>query len=154
MLIIVEGSNKVGKSTMISKLVKMHNVHSVYNRGIMDLMVDKEKESVISAMAMLSVVNSIGGQNVIFDRFHLSEYIYGVRNRGYENKAMFQVVDKELSEMEDVLLIVLTSDYKHIEDIGKEYCHEYYMQIQEEFKEAFYRSRIKHKLMLRLEDVV
>ena len=153
MLIIVEGSNKVGKSTIINKLAKLHNVSTIYNRNILKEMVDPKQEAYISAIAMLDVIKSVSKtQNIILDRFHLSEYVYGYLKRGYDNSELFRKIDTEISNM-DCLLVLVTSDYKHLEEIGKQQFLDEYNYIQRMLIATFYTSKIKDKLMIKLEDV-
>lgn len=151
MIIVVEGSNRVGKSTIIKKLAKMHNVSTIYNRDIRSEMKDCEQEGYISALAMLDALEATSDSaNVILDRFHLSEFVYGLKYRSYLSERMLSVIDKRLADM-GALLILVTSDYKHLQNESEDKIQEY-MSIQELFKDAYTGSRM-NKIQIRLEEV-
>lgn len=150
MLIIVEGSNRVGKSALISKLVKMYGVEKVYNRNINAAMKDRQQESFIAANAMLDVAELAKNQNIIFDRFHLSEYIYGAADRGYIGLHEFNQIDERLSKM-DCMLVVVTSKYEH--EAAQKFDLPRWVSLQYSFKAMYKASKIKDKIQICLEEI-
>ena len=131
MILIVEGSNRAGTTTLISHLVehmKEHNipVMSYRKRYAIDDEVDDETtfDSVMKAtnQRMLAEVNLLTciDENFpepiyIFDRFYLSELIYGRYYRGYNNLEMLQI-ERILRDAGAKLLFV-TSKYEHIKPL-------------------------------------
>ena len=149
MIIVFEGSNKVGKSTIISKFEKMHNVTKIYNRELMEIMRNVKQESFIAANAMLDVLIPLSKkQNIILDRFHLSEYVYGFLSRGYDCSAETEAIDKRLADA-GALLVLVTSEYTHIQDMEKALE---YGKIQSQFLTAWRHSRMD-KVQIRLEEI-
>lgn len=150
MLIIFEGANKAGKSSIIRNFSEIESVYSIYNRDILKEMNDVKQETYISALAMLGIIKDINpDKSIILDRFHLSEIVYGKRVRDYDNYNMW-IIDDMLAAM-DCMLITVKSQYNHIKDVAK---LEEYFEIQEEFIKLHKQSRIKNKMLITLEDIL
>lgn len=142
MILIVEGSNKVGKTTFIEKLTEKleeldFNVF-VENRRIAKNKCDITKETmayetIYDFNKALELEEQNEGKNFIFilDRSYLSEMIYGKLYRKYDNEAL-SILDTFISRTKSVCQLLITSNYNHIEE-GKE--KDRYMHIQEKFKD-------------------
>ena len=97
MIIIVEGISRVGKTTLCNKLknkfgfpIYKHNNKIVDYSKMKD---DVEKEKM---MCMIDVYKTIPS-NIIFDRFHFSNAVYGILLRNYDkNRALNNI--KEIEE--------------------------------------------------------
>ena len=124
MILIIEGSNKAGKSTLINELKKFHGVHA-RNSRILNNDTNKDFCSSINMelmnarmeaeVQMLEDLEDLISEDVlIFDRFHLTEYVYGFKFRGYTNTKMIEF-DKRLADL-NAKLILMRSDYEHIEN--------------------------------------
>jgi len=149
MLTIFEGSNRVGKTSIIKKLDPFGKAIIINNRWINDLMVDRQQESLISAMSMLDVIEAAKETDFILDRFHLSEYIYGIMQRGYTNEKMFSIIDERLASWgPNVLLVLVHSDYMHVSSVPG---LEMWKSIQRQFNVAYDRSKIENKMVIKLE---
>lgn len=152
MLVIIEGSNKTGKTTGCMEIVKKRkDIFYINNRYVLDLMVDKiytdvrKKEAYLSSLSMLSLLDELDkleDKIYLLDRFHLSELVYGKVERNYENEYMYKI-DDELSKFKNIKLILLTSKYNYVEDNIelKKLC-----EIQDEFIKEFSGSKIKNKI--------
>lgn len=130
MILIVEGSNKVGKTTFINALanileadgirVEIQNKRPAKNNEYevtKEKMADITKDDFINALRK-SLANVNYNHVYIFDRSYISEYVYGKKYRGYENDEVLKL-DKFISEIPFVEQILLCSTYTHIEDNAK-----------------------------------
>ena len=99
MILIVEGSNKVGKTTFINTLanileadgirVEIQNKRPAKNNEYevtKEKMADITKDDFINALRK-SLANVNYNHVYIFDRSYISEYVYGKKYRGYERES-------------------------------------------------------------------
>jgi thymidylate kinase len=102
-IIIVEGIDRVGKTTLVNKIVNNSNykkfkpLNNTKNRT-------KEIETE-KIFATLSTLKLLKNDYIIFDRFHISEFVYGYVERGYVNKDCGKV-DKILGGLNSLLIYV------------------------------------------------
>lgn len=68
----------------------------------------------------------------VFDRFHISELVYGEAFRGYTNDLMLKVGN--FLDLMDAKILYMKSDFKHIDDKYKALEYE---ALQSRFNEAF-----------------
>ena len=120
-IIIVEGVDRVGKTTLCEKLEDELG----YKRFRDDFRYyGNYKQKSINTEKINTLMNLIEGgfiDNIILDRFHLTEYVYGDIERGYENKDMLDI-DTRLSKLDNVLLVYIspTDVEKSSEQHGKD----------------------------------
>ena len=140
MILIVEGANRAGKSTMIGMLQKLAENSGVefqlYNGRI-----NNNEHVGISPEGMFAYAKSVisdllkedtNEKLIVFDRFHISEFVYGEAFRGYTNRNM-QKIDDMLRVMESKVLY-MKSNFEHVEDRHKALEYE---ALQNRFDEAF-----------------
>ena len=140
MILIVEGANRAGKSTMIDYLKKLADNSGVefvlYNERI-----NKNEHAGATPEGMYAYAKNIIGdllkqdtnENlIVFDRFHISEFVYGEAFRGYTNDLMFKVGD--FLQLMDAKILYMKSDFKHVTDRHKALEYE---ALQSRFNEAF-----------------
>lgn len=115
MIVVVEGIDRVGKTTLCNKLSKTFGYKvfkhdgSEFDYSLMDNTNETDK------MYQLIELMKLTGGDIIFDRFHLSEFAYGVVNRFYDvNKAYENMlfIDDVLSKTESLLIKVKPVDIK------------------------------------------
>lgn len=145
MIVIVEGIDRVGKTTLCNKLKEELNIpiHKCNNAFVKTKDMDNYNESdkIIITYQILKETNS----SIILDRNYLSDYVYGTLERKYnENDANknFNIIDDFVSEIEDVFLILVKSTdiNRSSEEHGKD------LSKHEEMFENIYRiSKIKNK---------
>jgi nicotinamide riboside kinase len=154
MILVVEGANKVGKSTIINNLKLIYgeeNVINVYER-------QEHNEILQRGRKMFKYVNfAVGLSNIryleilekmdptklyILDRFHLTELVYGEFYRRYNAFDTFVELDTLLSKANAKLFLV-QSKFNHIKDIDEIVR---LTAIQDYMKVAFEKSTIKGKL--------
>lgn len=69
---------------------------------------------------------------IVFDRFHISEFVYGEAFRGYTNDLMLNIGD--FLRLMDAKILYMKSDFKHVTDRHKALEYE---ALQSHFNEAF-----------------
>lgn len=104
MIIIVEGIDRVGKTTLANMISKECNYplfkdNPKYNTIYTDKTINSEK---INLLLNLMEINAL--QNIILDRGHFTEFVYGIVDRDYVNDDVWGF-DERLAELDNVLLI-------------------------------------------------
>ena len=140
MILIVEGANRTGKSTMIDMLQKLAENSGVefelYNSRI-----NNNEHVGITPKGMYAYAKGVisdllkedtNEKLIVFDRFHISELVYGEAFRGYTNEYMLKI-DGFLDLM-DAKILYMKSDFEHVEDRHKALEYE---ALQNHFDEAF-----------------
>ena len=140
MILIVEGANRTGKSTMIDYLKKLADnmgIEFIYYNG----RINKNEHAGTTPEGMYAYAKSVisdlmkedsKDKLIVFDRFHISEFVYGEAFRGYTNEYMLKV-DGFLDLM-DAKILYMKSDFKHVTDRHKALEYE---ALQSRFNEAF-----------------
>lgn len=144
MIIIVEGIDRVGKTTLCNKISEELNVPIYKHIGDFSYhRMDNDNET--DKMLQIIEVCRLTDSSIIFDRFHLTDFVYGEIERNYNiDKATqnFKEIDDMLSKMEDVFLIeVLPTDIKRS---SKEHGKDLSIY-NDEFKQLYIHSKIKNK---------
>ena len=140
MILIVEGANRAGKSTMIGMLQKLAENSGVefelYNNRI-----NKNEHAGITPEGMYAYAKSVisdllkedtNEKLIVFDRFHISEFVYGEAFRGYTNNLMLKVGN--FLDLMDAKILYMKSNFKHVTDRHKALEYE---ALQSHFNEAF-----------------
>lgn len=97
MILILEGPNKCGKTTLADFLVRNYRFKYHKNRKWYDIEkaigVSEQKKYAEGAITAISEMFKFFDkkQNYIIDRHHWTEYAYGLANRGYVSKMFFEV---------------------------------------------------------------
>ena len=111
MLIIVEGIDRVGKTTLCNmlkdklgfKIYKHKNDNFNYSKMDNDNETDK-------MLQLLDLYEQIGNDaNIVFDRFHWSDFVYGkIERKYYEIKAInnLHIIEKKLKEVNAIIIFV------------------------------------------------
>ena len=146
MIIIIDSIDRVGKTTLANKLAERLNAriykHSIKNGDYSEM---KDDSETCAMFALINLANVYRDQITIFDRFHLSNTIYGMIKRNYDvvtSSRNFNAVDSALSEFDDVYLIKVNptdidrSSMEHGSDLRPYY---------ELFNKLFANSKIKNK---------
>ena len=153
MVLIVEGSRKTGKTTFIGELNKFtvnggHKVIPIRDRKLQNLNVNQEQANYISCTQLLAAVRSIeealGKETlIVFDRFHISELVFGEKLRGYQNLGMYKI-DNELANMQAKLLLFESeTNVRRMKPNEKPYA--------EEFRQHFKESCLNDKALVCLD---
>lgn len=143
-IIIIEGIDRVGKTTLATKIKEHLGCKSFKDNYAVDF--NKiSNEAIETKFAMLlQTLPLIGG--VVVDRFHMTEYVYN-KFRGKEFP-MYEEIDKQLADLDVILILVYSEDIKRSsEEHGSDLSlHE------KEFMELFFKSKIKQKCFIKYSD--
>lgn len=118
MIIIFEGTRKSGKTTTIQKLSEFCkgfniNVYRFYDREMLNVKgLDLRQASYVSCLQFINAAKAIEEVDkdaiITFDRFHVSEIVFGMHYRNYYSFEMSDI-DKKLSHM-DVTMLTFVSN--------------------------------------------
>lgn len=150
---IIEGIDRLGKSTLVKNMLNELGYHQVihlakpkiiekYTKESGDPLQRFQYEQYINYFEMLRAPNL----NLIFDRGHLGEVVYSPIYRKYSGDYVYE---EEATLGDDVCLILLTtSDFNFLVDDGESYNWANKEKEQEAFIEAFHRSNIRNKKII------
>lgn len=98
MILIVEGIDRVGKSTFIRRLEERLDYKEFRPRqDIFERTKDCETAKCFVTLEALRIFDECN-IDIVIDRFHISEYVYGMIDRKYLNLNM-KWIDNDLSKM-------------------------------------------------------
>lgn len=112
MIIVVEGIDRVGKTTLCKKLSEKTGYPIFKNQPVFR---EREQSTEIELMNQLVSIAEYTAVDMILDRFHLSEFVYGYINRGYVNGSVMSI-DERLSKLGAWLIVVSPTDVKRSSD--------------------------------------
>ena len=145
MIIIVEGIDRVGKTTLVNKLkestgfpVFKHD-GSFFDYSKMDNM--NETDKMVQLLEFAKVTNK---PSVIFDRFHASDFVYGSLERGYNEKEAecnFNRIEFAMQGLQVAFVLVNPTD---IEWSSKQHGKDLKLH-QASFRSIFEKSKIQYK---------
>ena len=138
MIIAVEGIDRTGKSTFCEALSDSSGFTNFYAPES-DIVKNKDKNMYDEAdkCLKLAVLANLSATDVVFDRFHISDFVYGIVNRNYDVKEamkLFKKVDKKLANLGVVIYYFKpkTVAYSSVLE-GRDLTEEY--ELFETFKE-------------------
>ena len=121
MVIIIEGIDRVGKTTLANKLSEQYNI-PIYKQeriggneihlGISRTGNMLKESNIITnytrARTLVDFWNWSGfTENIIMDRFHWTEAVYGLIDRGsYEPMRMMEAIERQMLEQKDKYLMI------------------------------------------------
>lgn len=103
MIVIVEGIDRVGKTTLCNKFVEhgFKLFKDSYFEG-MEITKDIALEKLNTSLRFLEIFKN---ENIVIDRFHITEFVYGALERNYTSSEV-EFIDKELALLDAVLILV------------------------------------------------
>lgn len=126
MIIIVEGIDRVGKTTLINKLAESCDIRPFvdsylkfnYLNYVTDTLmtVEGNRDDIIANTekinSLLNFLEQFGDRigNVVFDRLHMSEFVYGANDRNYFSFEAFNNFDVRLSKLGALIVYVEPKD--------------------------------------------
>ena len=151
MILIVEGVNNTGKSTLINFLESSLGYHSINDDTNKEYSHDKHAFGIHSKAVLLAYTNILmkcpDSFNVIFDRFHLSEFVYGMIERGYYSSWVFDI-DDQLFKM-GAKLLYMEDDLESVnERAGRD------LKMHQELFETVYNQSMLDKMRYNLKNPV
>ena len=148
MIVILEGLERTGKSTVAEILennfgfirFKDHN-----HLRSMDLSsIANRLDSTLSMLVSLDKA----GKNIVLDRFHISELIYGTNDRGYRDYDFNHIyyIDEVLSHLNTKLyLLERNVNNEYVEAFPRKVNESGLLEYQKKFRYAFDKSYIENK---------
>lgn len=123
MIVIVEGIDRVGKTTLAKKLEKAGFVYLkdefILDDGFINNFSDYSLGKCDSFIAIAKKLNE-EGKNIVIDRLHFTEIIYGKAKRGQVNQTGCYALDMELANLGAKLFLVLPSNMELTKELAKE----------------------------------
>ena len=117
-IIIIEGVDRVGKSTLCEKIKEKLPCYTFSeNRDNIDFSNLKAGQVTRQQHQLLSKLER--NKIYIFDRFHISEAVYGYLKRNYDiikDRKFFESIDNRLADMAAVLIYVMPTNIKEAEE--------------------------------------
>lgn len=123
MIVIVEGIDRVGKTTFCEKLHKDTGwLVYKHDNGLFEYSKMDDKNETDKMLQLLDLIDQLDdqldysnkpGPGVIFDRFHLSNLTYGFLERGYDlsdGLVRMKAVEARLMEMKQRVALVMLYD--------------------------------------------
>lgn len=154
MKLIVEGVDRLGKSTLINNILKHYGPHPVIHcssppKGIVNPGMYQEL-FFRSCFDLLSDFRN----DIIFDRCHLGEYIYGPLYRKTDPNFIFDIENEYAGEVinHTKLVLLYTEDFSIMKDDGLSFDYNAREKEQTLFIEAFQKSKMKNKYMLKVNE--
>lgn len=162
-LLIIEGTDRTGKDTLIQSLMaKYHNsemVHWGYPVGdTNDEKTEYQKMSFGYLMRWYKFKKTMGNLDLlIWNRSHIGEYVYGTIYRdSYPETWIPSMEETYLSNDEDITLVLLEADPEFIvkNDDGESYSNKLEDKKVEisKFQQAFNNSIIINKLKIKVNE--
>jgi thymidylate kinase len=151
MKIIICGIDRLGKGTLINNILKHYGPHPVIHcssppKGIADP-AEYQKQFFKKCFRILDNRFS----DVIFDRCHLGEYVYGPLYRKTDPNFIFNIESFHQNACEETRLVLLcTDDFSIMKDDGLSFDYAARDKEQDLFFEAFQKSKIQNKYMLKV----
>lgn len=110
-IVIVEGVDRSGKTTVANALSRVLNIPVFRNKEFGFNDEDHGRGAVYETQKMWLMLNMIEtfDADVILDRFHLSEYVYGMIERGYINNNVWKI-DERLASLNAIIVHVRPYD--------------------------------------------
>lgn len=176
MNLIIEGLDNTGKSTLISNIqATIYNdwIHKdyadKYTCNILHYSNIKSDKLTPDEMRLVSSFHYHNGFDLmlkndrvnnilIYDRFHLGEYVYSELYREYDGSYIFDIEKKYIEIIdEDTYLIVIIDDVDNLikRDDGLSFTTDKVKKQWEidRFKEAFDKSNFSKKLLININDL-
>jgi len=144
MIIIVEGIDRVGKTTLCKKLSEELGIPIHKYKGLIEYNKMNNTEETDKILSNLRILNETKS-NIIFDRLYMTDYVYGNIERNYnprESAKNLSLIENEIKNINDVILIYVVptdineSSKQHGKDLKK---------YDELFYNLFKESKIENK---------
>lgn len=156
--IILEGPDRVGKDTqlklLLPKLINLptHIIHYSFFSGLKNEDLLKYNKTLYKDLFLLCEQSK--NRNLIFNRSHLGEYVYGFLYRNYNVDYVFEI-EKEFKNKnfwKNIYLIVLIDDKNNLiqREDGKSFSKDLNKKQNEldRFCQLYDKSFIKNKILI------
>lgn len=152
---IIEGVDRLGKTTLIDRLLQELGYHLVvhmekpkrlhsYEGKNYDALLKYQEEAYAQ---MFRLIDAHRRNKVILDRGHLGELVYGPMYRKYDARYILEL-EAETPTHDCRLVLLTTSDFSFIKDDGLSLDFSKKELEQAKFIDAFSQSSIKDKVII------
>lgn len=162
MILIIEGMDRCGKSTLVEQLRKRYFTRPqtiVYHASSPPKVEDPSAWEVDHYEELFDAFDlmSFNGFDVILDRFHLGAIVYGQKYRDSDPAPIYEIDSEWANHMEeDCALLLLTDTTEAImsrdDGASMESSAQEYDGTRAAFLEAFHNSEIAYKLHINVTD--
>lgn len=162
MILIIEGMDRCGKSTLVEQLRKQYftNPRILIHHSSSPPKVENPNEwEVQHYSALLDTsyqLNYAHGFDVIYDRFHLGAIVYGKKYRNADPEDIYAIENMLVRKDDEIALVLLTDLTTHImfrdDDNSLETNSAEFDETRVAFEEAFGRSIIPNKLHINISE--
>jgi thymidylate kinase len=160
MIIIIEGMDRCGKSTLVEQLRKNYFtdprilIHHCSSPPKVENPNEWEVQHYKSLLDTSYYLNYAENFNVIYDRFHLGAIVYGKKYRNADPEDIYSIEHMFIRKNDEIALILLTDTTEAIleRDDGdslESYSYEF-DETRQAFEVAFNRSTIPNKLHINI----
>mgnify|MGYP000712262765 CR=1 FL=1 len=162
MILIIEGMDRCGKSTLVEQLRKRYFTGTrvlVHHSSSPPKVENPNAWEIEHYGTLLNTTLSLSDDfsfDVIFDRFHLGAIVYGKKYRG-GNPENIYAVENMLIRPNDRIALVLLTDWTHNimerdDDNSIENGPDEFDETRQAFEEAFGKSIIPNKLHINIHE--
>ena len=148
MIVIVEGIDRVGKTTLCNMFAEkgFKYFKDVYFDGVpITRKIASEK-----LRTTLEFLKLFKDENIVVDRFHMTEFVYGALERNYTSSEV-EFIDKELALLDAVLILVVPTDKSDLKRASE--AHGKDLKIYQATFEAFFKvSTIRKKYICKFDN--
>lgn len=158
---LIDGIDRLGKSTLINNIMNELGYHQVihfdkpvslakynkpdylYHRKVNEDLQEYQFECNINMFKMIHGNSA----KIIFDRTHLGEMVYASKYRGYDGKYIYDI-EKNHDTSDSRLILLITTDFSFQKDDGESFDWSERVNEQQDFINAFLKSNIKDKVII------
>ena len=148
MIVILEGLERTGKSTIAEILENNFGFIRFKDHNHLRFMDLKSIANRLDSTLSMLVSLDKAGKNIVLDRFHISELIYGTNDRGYRDHDFDHIyyIDEVLSHLNTKLyLLERNVNNEYVEAFPREVNESELLEYQKKFRYAFDKSYIENK---------
>lgn len=169
MVIICEGCDSVGKSTLIRNLLNyfyfrdLHSIKPVRVSYFSNFKAPTKYAKNISQIHYRNGFNDIKSNNytndshIIYDRFHIGEVVYSPLYRNYDGDYVYELENEYMPFLNRTLLVLLIDDAENLikRDDGLSFTTELDKKQDEinRFISAYNNSKIPNKLYINIKEL-
>lgn len=148
MIVILEGLERTGKSTVAEILENNFGFIRFKDHNHLRFMDLKSIANRLDSTLSMLVSLDKAGKNIVLDRFHISELIYGTNDRGYRDHDFDHIyyIDEVLSLLNTKLyLLERNVNNEYVEAFPRKVNESGLLEYQKKFRYAFDKSYIENK---------
>ena len=148
MIVILEGLERTGKSAVAEILENNFGFIRFKDHNHLRFMDLKSIANRLDSTLSMLVSLDKAGNNIVLDRFHISELIYGTNDRGYPDYDFDHIyyIDEVLSHLNTKLyLLERNVNNEYVEAFPRKVNESGLLEYQKKFRYAFDKSYIENK---------